>query len=183
MACSGGGPPHITVSGHRSAPFGQTTVPCSTLTCLKRFSSTLRGSKIGPTIRLERSRSMTDPSVSVSRNFHLSSGVACRILRSAMMSTCSIPEEQWVLATAQPLQDSNPVATLHGGGPPIPRSKPMRGVEVHHDRLPTSPPRLMPQTPHSSHENEPVHDHCIKIRPKNRLISGTLRLYHSHAFL
>lgn len=159
MVCRGKGPPQISVSGHRSAPLGQTTVPCSTLTCLKRVSSALSGSKIGPTIRLEMFRSMTEPSVSVSCNLLSWRGIACRILRSDMMSADSIPEGRLVLAVARPLKGSNPAAVLPGEGPPITRSRPMRGGAVRLGRSPVYSIRLMPGTRHNSHENAAAHGH------------------------
>jgi hypothetical protein len=63
---------------------GHTTVPLWTLTCLKSAGSAFNGSKMGPVISLATARSMTEPSVSVSRSFHPSSAIAWRILSSAI---------------------------------------------------------------------------------------------------
>jgi len=66
-ASSGGGPPHISTSGHKSAPLGHTTVPPSARTLRKISGSRFRSSNTGPIISAETSRSTIDPSVSVSR--------------------------------------------------------------------------------------------------------------------
>ena len=58
----GGSPPQIRVSGQRSAPFGQTTVPASTRTCSKKARFERTSSKTGPVRKASTSRSTVLPS-------------------------------------------------------------------------------------------------------------------------
>lgn len=83
-ASPGGGSPQIGTSGHRSAPYPQTTVPASTRTSRKNAGSLQRASKFGPCIGADTSRSMTTSFVSRSRRRKLSRGVTSRIRTRVM---------------------------------------------------------------------------------------------------
>ena len=85
-ASAGGGPPQISTSGHRSAPFPQTTVPASIRTSRNNAGSLRRASKIGPRISPDTSRSMTASFVSRSRKRKPSRGVTSRIRIRVMIA-------------------------------------------------------------------------------------------------
>jgi len=75
----------MSTSGHRSAPFGQTTVPFSTRALANDSGFSRISAKTGPTRNSDTSRSMIEPSVSVSRRRWSPIGLASVIRNRPMV--------------------------------------------------------------------------------------------------
>ena len=178
MELFGGVPPQIRTSGQRSAPFGQTTVPDSTLTCRKATESLRRVSNIGPISRLVISRSTIDPSVSVSRRRKPSTGMTSRIRSKDTGESPRITQAgRWVRACGHSVQDPNPAAVRHDATRPILLLEPALGEAIHPAPRPRCQFRSRLHPPHRPHESWRVM--VIEVHPDDNT-EETTEFRHPH---